>query len=58
VGELVAAIIKGVGAVALAFIKGIFGTDKPRAQTVKRPDPEVEVSDGKTDKEKLRDLGL
>jgi hypothetical protein len=44
--------------VLIKILKGIFGTDKPRKETVERPEPEVEVTDGKTDKDRLRDLGL
>jgi len=40
----------------VALIKGIFGTDTARKTTVVRP--ETEVSDGKTDKDRLDDLGL
>jgi cytochrome b len=40
----------------VALIKGVFGTDTARKTTVVRP--ESEVTDGKTDAERLKDLGL
>ena len=42
----------------LFFVKSIFGTDKPQKNTVTHPKPEVEIDDGKTDKERMEDLGL
>jgi hypothetical protein len=43
---------------AITLLKGIFGTDRPRRTTLERPQADVEVSDGKSDKDRLRDLGL
>jgi len=40
------------------LLKSIFGTDKPQKTTVVNPDPEAEISDGKTHKQKMEDLGL
>ena len=43
----------------LAVLKAVFGTDQPAKTTVARPEKDVEVSDdGKTDADRLRDLGL
>lgn len=42
----------------VAFLKGIFGTDKPMKTTVITPTPEVEVTDGKSPDERLKDFGL
>lgn len=50
IGAIVAAIV--------AIIKGIFGTDKPQKIVVVKPAPEVEITDGKTDKDRLSELGL
>lgn len=40
------------------IMKLLFGTDKPQKTTVVKPKPEIEVDDGKTDEERLNDLGL
>lgn len=42
----------------IAILKGIFGMDKPRKETLEHPLPDLEVTDGKTDKDRLKDLGL
>ena len=44
--------------IIVALVKGIWGTDKPTRTTVSHPSPEMEVSDGKTDQERLNDLDL
>jgi len=50
--------ISTIVSVILTVIKSIFGMKKPQKNTVSRPEPEVEINDGKTDKERLKDLGL
>jgi len=40
------------------MLKMLFGTDKPQKVVVEHPKPEVEVTDGKTDADRLKDLGL
>lgn len=50
--------IAGVVQVLFSIIKSVFGTDKPAKTTVVHPDPEVEITDGKTDTDRLNDLGL
>ena len=40
------------------LFKSIFGTKKPLKTTVEHPDKEVKIDDGKTDEERLEDLGL
>lgn len=42
----------------ISILKGIFGMDKPQKTTVFHPEPQVEVTDGKSDAERLKDLGL
>lgn len=54
IGPIVAAI---VGALLL-LVKGLWGTSKPQETTVDHTTPDIEVTDGKTDKERLEDLGL
>ena len=44
--------------IILTIVKSIFGLDKVQKTTVVHPKPEVEIEDGKTDKERLEDLGL
>ncbi len=44
--------------VVLEVFLGIFGLDKPAETVVDHPAPQVETSDGKTDAERLNDLGL
>lgn len=44
--------------VLIKIVKGIFGTDKPIKTTVVHSEAQVEVTDGKTDDERLKDLGL
>ena len=39
-------------------LKNLYGTDKPQQNTVEHPKPDVEVADGKSDQERLKDLGL
>ena len=51
-------LISAIGTLLLAIIKGIFGTDKPQKNTISRPEPEIEITDGKTDEERLKDFGL
>jgi len=51
---LVAVVIQAL----VAIMKGIFGTDKPLKTTVDHPKPDVEITDGKTDKDRLKDCGL
>jgi hypothetical protein len=52
--EWIAAIVAAI----LAILKGLFGIDKPQKDTVEHAEPEIEIDDGKTDEERLRDLGL
>ena len=50
-----------IGAVLLAVLKffaGLFTVKEPTKDPIERPEPEVKVDDGKTDKERLDDLGL
>ena len=42
----------------LIIVKGIWGTDKPAETIVEHPEPEIENDDGKTNKKRLKDLGL
>jgi len=42
----------------MVILKSVFGTDKPAKTTVVHLEPEVGITDGKTDKERLSDLGL
>lgn len=42
----------------LALLKGLFGMDKPEETKVEHPKPDMKVGDGKTDKDRLDDLGL
>lgn len=51
-------LISAIGTLLLAIIKGIFGTDKPQKNTILRPEPEIKITDGKTDEERLKDFGL
>lgn len=51
---LLVALATGVAVV----LKSIFGTDKPTETKVEHPKPDLEVNDGKTDAERLDDLGL
>lgn len=44
--------------ILIKILKGIFGLDKPQKTTVDHPEPEVKVGDGKTEGERLEDLGL
>lgn len=53
-----ASLISAIGALLLVIIKGIFGTDKPQKNTLSRPEPEIKVTDGKTDEDRLEDFGL
>jgi len=53
IGPLAAAL----AAVVLVILKGLWGTDKPQETTVEHAKPEIEVDDGKTDQERLDDLG-
>ena len=43
---------------ALKFFAGLFTAKEPAKNPIERPEPEVKVDDGKTDKERLSDLGL
>lgn len=53
-GELIAGIVAAI----LAVFRALFGTDRPQEETVEHPEPDIEVTDGKTDQERLGDLGL
>lgn len=44
--------------ILIKILKGIFGLDTPQKTSVDHPKPEVEITDGKTDKERMDDLGL
>ncbi len=50
--------LTAITSVVMAIFKAIFGTDKPVKKTVVHPKPELETDDGKTDEERLKDLGL
>lgn len=56
--EWLAALVAALVAGTIAVLKGFWGTDKPQETTVEHPEPEIEVDDGKTDSERLKDLGL
>lgn len=43
---------------ALKFILGLFAAKEPIREIIDRPKPEAEISDGKTDKERLSDFDL
>ena len=49
-----ASIIEGIA----RFLKTIFGTSTPSKTTVVEAAKDVEVSDGKTDEERLKELGI
>lgn len=51
-------VITAILKLIVSVFKVIFGTSKPRETTVDHPDPQVEVTDGKTKEERLADLGL
>lgn len=42
----------------IGLIKSIFGTNKPVKNTVEKPDKEINVDDGKTESQRLKELGL
>jgi len=42
----------------LKFLAGLFTTKEPVKEIIERPEPEIPTDDGKTDKERLSDLGL
>ena len=53
--------MSGLGSVlliVLKFIAGLFTMKEPIKNPIDRPEPEVPVDDGKTDKERLDDFGL
>jgi hypothetical protein len=50
--------LKEIIAALIALFKGVFGMDKPEDVTVEHPKPDIEVGDGKTDKERLKDLDI
>lgn len=51
---LVLAIATGV----VVVLRGLYGTTKPQDTTVEHPKPHIEVSNGRSDQERLNDLGL
>jgi len=42
----------------LRIVKSIFGTNSPMKNTVIHAEKEMEIDDGKTDEERIKDLGL
>lgn len=47
-----------IGTFLVAVLKGLFGMDKPCKTTVSHPKPELEVDDGKSDAQRMDDLGM
>lgn len=50
--------VKFVIETIVSVIKMFFGIDKPSKNSIDHPEPDIKVDDGKTDKERLKDLGL
>jgi hypothetical protein len=55
--EWVVALVAALAAGLVILLKGIFGTDKPKTTKVEHNEPHLPV-EGKSDREKLEDLGL
>lgn len=51
-------VISVVVELALKILKALFGIDEPSKTTTEHPKPDIEITDGKTDEERLKDLGL
>jgi hypothetical protein len=56
--EWITVLVVGLGTLALAIVKGLWGTDKPQEDTVEHAEQDIKLDDGKTDQERLDDLGL
>ncbi|MBN2714105.1 MAG: hypothetical protein JXR97_16925 [Planctomycetes bacterium] len=50
--------VSAIVSILLAIFRGIFGTDKPLKTTVEHAEPDAEITDGKSDDDRLDDLGL
>jgi len=50
--------LTSIVAVVMTVLKSIFGMDKPQKTTITHAEKDIEVDDGKTKKERLKDAGL